>query len=186
MSAGETAQSAFWTFSLSVYASEAVSAACIALQDRCGLDVNMLLFALYAGSRGRSLSRADLDCVEHAIAPWRTNVVQPLRGVRRWLEARSSFPADAAERLRRSVLAREIEAEAQQQDVMGRALAIEPGKPDVEAAADNLLRYVEMRAVPTDDQTVSELCVLLSESFATVDRAAAKTLLHERSSAKPS
>jgi uncharacterized protein (TIGR02444 family) len=178
--AGEAPRSPFWTFSLSVYGSEAVERACIALQDRCGVDVNMLLFALYAGSHGRSLSRADLERLDEAAAPWRANVVRPLRSVRRWLKQQRSIAPDAVETLRRGVLAREIEAEAEQQQLMERVVSIQSGSPDLEAAADNLLRYLQLCGLALDDQVASDLSALVGEAFAAVGSATAKSVLVER------
>ena len=40
-----------WEFSLDFYARPGVSAALIELQDRAGLDVNLILFALWLGAR---------------------------------------------------------------------------------------------------------------------------------------
>jgi uncharacterized protein (TIGR02444 family) len=44
----------FWRFSLSFYRTQDVPAACISLQDRHGLDVNIMLFALWLASMGRA------------------------------------------------------------------------------------------------------------------------------------
>ncbi|HEY9550471.1 MAG TPA: TIGR02444 family protein, partial [Kiloniellaceae bacterium] len=45
----------FWQFSGAVYARRGVAEACLALQQRHGLDVNLLLFCAWAGSNGRRL-----------------------------------------------------------------------------------------------------------------------------------
>ena len=44
---------ALWRFSLTFYARPGVSEALIALQDRAGFDVNLMLFALWLGVSGR-------------------------------------------------------------------------------------------------------------------------------------
>ena len=44
--------SAFWRFSLELYARDGVPAACLALQDREGADVNLVLLALWLGESG--------------------------------------------------------------------------------------------------------------------------------------
>ena len=41
--------SRFWDFSLEIYAKPGVAQACLALQDECGADVNLLLFCCWAG-----------------------------------------------------------------------------------------------------------------------------------------
>ena len=42
----------FWDFSLAVWGREAVEPACLALQARHGIDINVLLFCGWAGRRG--------------------------------------------------------------------------------------------------------------------------------------
>jgi uncharacterized protein (TIGR02444 family) len=175
----------FWSFSLSVYRDETVSAACIALQDRFGLDVNVLLFALFAGSRGRTLSRQDFEGLERSIAAWRENVVRPLRAVRRWLKHQIHLPHRAVVGLRRGVLAREIESEAHQQRLMESTLPIGSGSPDVDVAAENLLRYLELSGLTMDHDATSKLAPLLSATFAPLDEADATALLVARASTMP-
>ena len=59
----------FWDFSLRVYGSDGVSAACIALQERHGIDVNLLLFSAWVGESGRGvLAQSELG---RALAPAR-------------------------------------------------------------------------------------------------------------------
>ena len=51
---------AFWRFSLRTYRAPGVEAACLALQERCGADVNLLLFCGWVGREGRVLDEASL------------------------------------------------------------------------------------------------------------------------------
>ena len=105
-----------WAFSLRTYARPGVAQACLALQDQAGADVNLLLFALWAASRGQSLTAADMARVDAATRPWRDGVVCPLRATRRALKALGG--TRDAERLRDQVKQAELEAERQQQAVM--------------------------------------------------------------------
>jgi uncharacterized protein (TIGR02444 family) len=74
----------FWSFSLSFYDQPGVSAAAIALQDRHGRDVNIVLYACWLGLSGRGrLDAADLARAEAVSAPWRDGVVEKLRQGRR-------------------------------------------------------------------------------------------------------
>ena len=54
----------FWDFSLAVYGRPGVAPACLALQQRHGADVNLLLFCAWFGAahRGR-LTADDVDAV---------------------------------------------------------------------------------------------------------------------------
>ena len=111
--------SPFWTFSLSLYRTPGVPAACIVLQDECGADVNVLLFALWLASQGRALQSDDLAQADRAIASWRNEAVRPLRAVRRFLrEPPAIVESVAAGALRDKVKAVELEAERLQQEAL--------------------------------------------------------------------
>src|SRR5688572_4026685 len=109
---GESADSAFWRFSLRVYGLPEVAPACLALQDEAGVDVNLLLFLLFLAENGRAVARDDIVRLDRAIAPWRTEVVEPLRALRRRLKGGlGDVPAASSERLRTLVKKVELEAE---------------------------------------------------------------------------
>ena len=76
----------FWRFSLAVYKPADVAAECLALQEAIGLDVNLLLFCAWLGTRAIVLSRSDIEAASRVVAPWHTSVVRPLRGVRRHIK----------------------------------------------------------------------------------------------------
>ena len=48
----------FWDFSLSVYSTEGVPAACLVLQDHHQVDVNVILFCCWLGASGRGARRS--------------------------------------------------------------------------------------------------------------------------------
>lgn len=112
----------FWTFSLSVYAAPGVQAECLDLQDRYGVDVNVLLFCAYAGARHRAvLSGADLKQTADLVAGWQQDVVVKLREARRALKpfATEPSPIDAsAAALREQVKVFELEAERIEQTML--------------------------------------------------------------------
>lgn len=113
--------SPFWRFSLRLYASTEVQSACLALQDKCGVDVNVLMFVLWAASERSVLGVGKIRAVDRVIKPWRTGTVVPLRTLRRALKAppRAIVPGDA-EHLRARIKAAELMAENLQQDAMYR------------------------------------------------------------------
>lgn len=164
--------SRFWAFSLEVYGDEAVAEACIALQDRHGLDVNMLLFALFAASRGTLLSSADIERLDRAVGPWRRNVVRPLRRVRRWLKEQAHAAEDAAARLRSSVLDRELESEAYQQELMERTVPLGEGAWDVRASEENLACYARFTGLAADDELRARFATLVERLSARAATAA--------------
>ncbi|WP_448207339.1 TIGR02444 family protein [Azospirillum sp. sgz302134] len=123
----------FWDFSLAVYARPGVPAACLDLQDRRGLDVNVLLFAAWAGlACGVRLTAEELARIDAAVAPWRAEVVRPLRAVRRRVKGEDAALYD---RLK----AAELAAERIQQDRLYAESGLTPAPGGtVELAAANL------------------------------------------------
>lgn len=79
--------SAFWTYSLDLYDRPEVKNACLSLQTRRGLDVNLVLFAFWLSTRGVALDRSSAAAAEEAVCDLRTRIVQPLRSVRRHLRS---------------------------------------------------------------------------------------------------
>lgn len=103
----------FWDYSVAVYSRDGLSEVCLELQDRCGLDVNVLLYGAWLASLGQRLTRPHLAAIESAVGEWRSRVVQPLRALRRDLRG---YPGAAA--LREDIKAIELRSERQQQDLM--------------------------------------------------------------------
>lgn len=102
-------EEAFWRFSLAFYALPDVARALIALQDRHGLDVNLMLFALWLGISGRGRLGKDTSAAgERAAATVRDEIVEPLRSLRRRLR---QHPDADVQRLREGVQALELEGE---------------------------------------------------------------------------
>ena len=148
---------AFWNFSLAVYRDPAVQQECLELQDRHGIDVNLLLFCAYLGAvHGAPLSAEEVREAAGAVGQWQRDVVTGLRGVRRALKplAREQAPhaADAAA-LRETIKAMELEAERIEQQMLerwaeGRLAAWPRAKPAVAAAA-NIRALSAVAATPS-------------------------------------
>jgi uncharacterized protein (TIGR02444 family) len=91
---------AFWAFSLAFYGWPEVAAACLALQDRHGRDVNLVLYLCWVGLSGRGrLDAADLARADSAIAPWRRETIEKLRAARRALKGAAGYDAAKAAEL---------------------------------------------------------------------------------------
>ena len=76
----------FWRFSLHFYRQPGVSDACIALQDDCGVDVNLLLFLLWLAADGQLLSADDVKKLDDKVRDWRNLTIIPIRDMRRKLK----------------------------------------------------------------------------------------------------
>jgi uncharacterized protein (TIGR02444 family) len=176
---GQVQGNPFWEFTLSVYRREGVSQACIALQDRLRLDVNFLLLAVFAGTRGFSLEAMHWNALDALAKPWRENVIHPLRHVRRWLKEQHSLPAPSVDPIRKAVLAQEIEAEGMQQRLMWAALAVPSGDPSLQIAARNLASYCRFSRVTVGADDLAALMTLLSQALHPATGDAARAALAE-------
>jgi uncharacterized protein (TIGR02444 family) len=100
---------AFWRFSLAFYERPGVADALIALQDRDGFDVNLVLFALWLGISGRGALGGDvLAAAEQLAGTLRSEIIEPLRNLRRNLRR---HPDRDVQRLREGVKALELAGE---------------------------------------------------------------------------
>jgi len=135
--------SAFWRFSLRFYALPDVAPACLRLQDEANVDVNLMLFLLFLAENSRAITRDDVARLDASIAPWRTEVVEPLRAIRRRLKSGiGDVPTTTSESLRNMVKKIELEAERLEQARLENA-ALNLGKPVArsDAAIANLAAY---------------------------------------------
>mgnify|MGYP001402884278 CR=1 FL=1 len=139
----------FWDFSLAFYALPGVPDACLELQDRAGVDVNVMLYLLYAALEGRMLAPADVERIEAVARPWRQAVVVPLRSVRRALkEPVGAFEPARSAALRSDVKRIELAAERLQQEALEALVppvALGSPQSDPVACAGNNLRLYAQR-----------------------------------------
>lgn len=151
----------FWQFSGVVYARPGVAEACIDLQDRHGLDVNLLLFCAWAGAQGRALDAGDLGLLRSASRPWQDEVVAPLRAARRWLRQQTAVPEDLGEAFRTEVKALELQAEMLEQLVLYQEIEIPEAASDAAAVAANLRLYLtRFKPLPSADDLADLAAVM--------------------------
>lgn len=82
-SPGAPGSEGLWNFALRVYAQPGVQVACLRAQDEHDVDVNLLLFALWAATRNRELDRCFVEAADQRCDDWRRAVILPLREQRR-------------------------------------------------------------------------------------------------------
>jgi uncharacterized protein (TIGR02444 family) len=142
--------SPFWRFSLRLYRQPGVADACIALQDECGVDVNVLLFFLWLAADKRLVPAPKARAVCEQAALWHDDVVAPLRAVRRKLKGGSTLvERNTAELFRTRIKATELEAERLQQEAlfaMVPNLGTEPAESVEAAARADVLAYEQAAA----------------------------------------
>src|SRR5262245_33991536 len=99
-------KSPFWRFAVKFYAVPGVAPACIELQDRAKVDVNLLFFLLWNATDNRTFNGTDVAELDRLAGAWRDMAVVPLREVRRALKSPPHVMApDAAEGFRTRIKA---------------------------------------------------------------------------------
>jgi uncharacterized protein (TIGR02444 family) len=103
----------FQRFAVDVYGRDGVATASVLLQDRYGVDVNVLLLAAYVGAVERSAFTGDESAAAVArTGQWQRDVVGPLRAVRtRLKDGPPPAPSAATVALRDRIKAVELDAE---------------------------------------------------------------------------
>ena len=158
--------SPFWRFSLRFYRQPEVADACITLQEKVGVDVNLLLFLLWHATQKRALSAAEVAELERRIAPWRNTTVVPLRAMRRALKSPPTLVAGAsAELFRTKIKAAELEAERLQQEAMHdlarpSLLGVEVSSRE-DAARANVATYAAMSGAAFPQPVIETLLAAL-------------------------
>lgn len=104
-----------WNFSLDLYDREGVASACLNLQDEFGFDVNLILFCLWFAEQHGKVDQKLMRAAVQLSNDWRSDIVQPLRIVRRRLKAGAN-KSQAIDELREDIKAAELAAEKLQQE----------------------------------------------------------------------
>jgi uncharacterized protein (TIGR02444 family) len=156
----------FWRFSLRTYRAPGVEKACLALQDDCGADVNLLLYCCWTGLSGRRLSARAVRSARAAVARWQSGVVSPLRRARRAIrKGHRGVTGEWAGQLRRRISAAELDAEYVEQSVLAaHAAGMPPSARKCEpreAAAANLKCYLDLLGAPIGRREARNLRTLL-------------------------
>jgi uncharacterized protein (TIGR02444 family) len=140
-----TATTPFWRFSLRFYRQDGVSDACIALQDECGVDVNLLLFLFWLASDGRRLTADEVRNLDDQVRDWRNLTIVPIRDTRRKLKgAPTLVEPGKQEAFRNKVKAVELDAERLQQEALyqfTRSGPLGTQAPPGDAARSNIGAY---------------------------------------------
>lgn len=156
--------SPFWDFSLEVYGKPRVADSCIYLQDRYGMNVNVLLLCVWVGAAGMgSLAATDLNRCIRRTRDWQRTIVKPLRGIRRACGDEPLGVPDALMQIFRPLVqGTEIDAEHVEQLVLADTLkdrtvgdasgaGLSPDERSIDAQR-SLLAYVEVSAIARNER----------------------------------
>jgi uncharacterized protein (TIGR02444 family) len=161
----------FWDYALELYRREGVEGACLELQTRHGLDVNVVLLCCWLARRGIEADQEWLRTTISAVKSWQAGVIRPLRAVRSRLKTElakpelDSIPArwpELTTGLRRGVLAAELDGERLEQLLLTELAAdLRPTEaPGIGLAICNLCRYRRF-----DRRDRPALAILLGAAF---------------------
>jgi uncharacterized protein (TIGR02444 family) len=107
-----------WDFALAWYGHDGVEADCLIAQDRFGLDVTALIFALYRAHQGQGFDAGDAAELARTLS---ARVIEPLRAARTALKSAPSLVStNDAGALRQAVKAAELDAERLTLDALAR------------------------------------------------------------------
>ena len=164
----------FWNFSNRVYQNDDVQDACLALQNKYGLDVNLILFCCWSGALHGEFTEELFEQSLREALDWRQNVVEPLRNVRSWLKQEvqnGRISADSSVMdFRDAVKATELESERLQQIDLERLVdrssdgEFEP----LNSSARNLRRYCDRCGVDLTNDVKRLLALVLDASLSDV------------------
>jgi uncharacterized protein (TIGR02444 family) len=159
-----------WRFSIGVYGKPGVAPACLVLQERHRLDINLLLFSAWAGAeRGHALSDAERARAYATVGAWHREMVVGIRAIRtRLKDGPAPAPGPATEPLRSLIKKGELDAERIEQDLLfGLADWTEAGGDRLQAAAANLANLVDIdgkeAAIAGDAETATILGACLPD-----------------------
>ncbi len=162
----------FWDYSLSLYGKPEVAESCIFLQDKYGLDVNLLLFCLWIAASGRgALEAVEIDDCIRRTGDWREQVIEPLRSIRRVCRDRPlGVPGFLLEIFTPLMHDIELEAEHVEQLVLADTVRHRPAETLADSvrssdAERNLLTYVARAGAARDGQLADCLHKILRAAF---------------------
>lgn len=161
--------SEFWRYSLRLYGHENVKDACLNLQSRYDININILLFICYLAQTGRGqISKHELQTIIDELQPWHQGITQGLRNLRQLLKHIKD--KDWANDLRKEILEDELTSEQLEQLLIGHLYSapIIPRRPKSHKIHDcisNFHLYFTLLNIDLTEQDYALLQQLLNQAF---------------------
>ncbi len=135
----------FWEFSGQLYERAGVKECCLTLQNRHGIDINLLLLCCWIDRQQLVIAQASLEGLIKLSDKWQTEQLSPLRAARAEL--------DRGSELYQSALRRELDTEKTEQramiDLLNRPRALDYGQAFYSEA--NCIAYAAKKPFPLDN-----------------------------------
>ena len=168
----------FWDYSVVTYRKAGVAEACLHLQEKLGIDVNVLLYCCWYGCTRGTLDGPAMERILSFAEPWAEHVVRPLRAARTWMKAvgcdQPFVPGDECMALREEIKRAELKAEHLQENRMQAltrraALQDRDTMSQVRATVANLHRYFRHLEADLDDESGSQLAHVVTAAVPGAD-----------------
>ena len=178
----------FWNYSISVYSQDGVPNACLKLQDKFKLDVNLILFCCWYGITNGNLTKELFCCCHEFCLTWSNKTVKPLRNIRTWLKDQGcteiSDDINACMGFRDKIKAIELEAEKFQQltlESMSKIIISKNMSPQEKtvSVANNLRMYLKQENIEITAIVINEFLYIIQASIQDVDTLTFKRILTE-------
>jgi uncharacterized protein (TIGR02444 family) len=163
----------FRNFSLSLYRKPGVADACLFVQDRYGLNVNVILFCIWVADIGNgTLASVQITTALRRVADWEDQVIQPLREIRRTCRKEAlGVPEFLLQTFLPQIETTELEAEHVEQLVLTElAGSLVVSADDSPGSAENdavcsLKAYISVLDIVQDVPLTECLSVILHAAF---------------------
>lgn len=162
----------FWQFSVRVYQQASIQQVCLELQNRCGANVNLLLFCCWSGIQGyRHLEISELREYLASIYQWHHAITLQLRRLRNCVPKQTG--GSALQKLRPAILDVELAAEQCEQLMLAERLSsvaspqLAPRKKLLNAIT-NLKNYTRLWRHTLTKNDYQLLTQLLGNLFTTI------------------
>lgn len=163
---GAQSSNPFWDFSIAVYSQKSVAASCLALQDRHGLDVNIILYCCWLATQDTVLNPGQIKDLVLEVRETR-KTIETLREMRR---ADGKKPSG----LKPKILSLELDYERIEQDILFAATprssadAFEASEDTgFSNAAGSIANYFTLLAIHPGDADIRDVRSILLSSFST-------------------
>jgi len=165
----------FWDFSLAVYMTDGVAPACIEIQDRLNVDVNVIMFCLWTGATGRGvMTAAEIAALRRAVDTWHETVVKGLRAIRQRMKGgMPPAPLEFSDKLRRRIAKIEVDCEHLEQLMLVATVERPPvagkdGETLAREAAANVVAYWKALGARPEPRDLKALATILAPACKSV------------------
>lgn len=164
----------FWKFSIKIYAEPQVEKALLQLQDKHGLNINLILYCCWYAFRGQGrLNKNELKDLIQCVQYWHDKVTLPLRRLR--LVIKKYKEKTSLQSLYTDILQHELFAEQVEQLLLAdisvyQAKPIRTSLQKIMDSCKNIITYCQVIKVSLQEKDETEITEVLAAIFNKIDR----------------